>query len=57
MKTPKTYRLSPATIAHLDQLKIYAENWGGKWTETDIVEHAIGCLLASVIERKNHGPV
>lgn len=57
MKTPKTYRLSPAAIAQLDLLKDYADNWTGKWTETDIIEHAIGCLLASVEARKNHEPV
>lgn len=39
MKTPKTYRLSPATICALKQLK----NWHKHeaLTETDLVESAI----------------
>lgn len=57
MKTPKTYRLSPTTIAQIEKIKDYAKRWEGKWTETDIIEHAIGCLLANVENNKNHGPV
>lgn len=57
MKTPKTYRLGPATMAQLEALNRYAENWAGKWTETDIIEHAINCLYANVEERANHQPV
>ena len=57
MKTPKTYRFSPIVIEQLKALNRYAENWTGKWTETDIIEHAIGCLYADVEDRPNHQPV
>lgn len=39
MKTPKTYRLSPATIHALKQLKTWHQYEA--ITETDIVESAI----------------
>lgn len=57
MKTPKTYRLSPVTMAQLEALNKYAEKWQGRWTETDIVEHAINCLYAEVEDRPNHQPI
>jgi len=39
MKTPKTYRLSPATIRALEQLKDWHQYEA--ITETDLVESAI----------------
>lgn len=57
MKTAKTYRFSPHTISILDHLKEYSKDWTGKWTETDIIEHAINCLFADVENRKGHTPV
>lgn len=43
MKTPKSYRLSPRTIKAIDQLHTILPGWN----ETDIIEAAIECLLAS----------
>ena len=57
MKTAKTYRFSPHTISILDHLKDYSKNWTGKWTETDIIEHAISCLFVDVKNRRGHTPV
>ena len=39
MKKPKTYRLSPAAIAMLEELKKERE-----WNETEIIEKAIDML-------------
>ena len=41
MKTPKTYRLSPLAIMRLDEIK---SKLGSDWTETAIIEYAIGEL-------------
>lgn len=57
MKTPKTYRFSPQTIHLLDRLMDYSKDWAGKWTETDVVEHAIGVLFSLVETRDNHQPI
>lgn len=52
MKQLKSYRLSPATIAILGQLKKDLRDlYGTRWTETDIVEHAVYELMRTV-ERK-----
>lgn len=57
MKTPKTYRLSPSACSYLNTLKEMSKDWVGEWTETDIIEHAIGQLFVYAVNHPGQTPI